>query len=128
LPVPLVKQVSLRQVLLQEAIDQLTGTLTVGCGEGLNRFEGQSQGAQPLDHLHTSHRFFTKQAVVALATALGGEKPEVLVLAQNFDRHAGARESCPMVIVCDRNIYLYLSSLTEGPSLVRIVAAFGQTI
>jgi len=27
----------LRQVLLQEAIDQLAGTLTVGCGEGLIR-------------------------------------------------------------------------------------------
>ena len=118
----------LRQVLFQECIDRLVGTLKVSCDEGPKLFEGQAQRAQALDHLHTPERVFAKQAVVALATALGGEKPEVLVLAQNFDRHAGARESCPMVIVCDRNIYLYLSSLTEGPSLVRIVAAFGQTI
>ena len=89
------KQVSLRQVLLQEAIDQLTGTLTVGCGEGLNRFEGQSQGAQPLDHLHTPHRFFAKQAVVALAAAKGIEEPQILVLAQDFDRHAGAPGELP---------------------------------
>jgi len=78
------------QVLLWEAFDQLAGTLTVGFGEGPNCFEGQSQGAQALDHLHTPHRFFPKQAVVALAAAQGGEEPQVFVGAQGFDRHASA--------------------------------------
>jgi hypothetical protein len=100
----------------------------VGCGESLNRFEGQSQGAQALDHLHASHRFFPKQAVVALAAARGGEEPQVLVGAQALIGTPVRRESCPTVIACDRNIFFSLSSLTEGLSLVRSVAAFDQTM
>ncbi len=55
-----------------------------------NLFEGQSEGAQALDHLHAPQCFFAKQAVVALAPAPGVEEPEILVGAQDFDRHARA--------------------------------------
>src|SRR5712691_5469441 len=78
------------QLLFQECIDRLVVMLKVGGGEGLKLFEGQSQGAQPLDYLHTPERFFPKQAVVALAAAQGVEEAEVLIVAQDFDRHTAA--------------------------------------
>jgi hypothetical protein len=80
----------LGQLLLQESINRLVGTLKVACGENLKFLHGESQGAQALDHLHTPERFFPKQTVVALAAAQGVEEPEILVFAQDFDRDASA--------------------------------------
>src|SRR5262249_44280564 len=55
------------QVLLQESLNWLARLLTRAEDECLNLFESQSQGAQTLDYLHTSERFFPKQAIVPLA-------------------------------------------------------------
>src|SRR6266567_3866833 len=77
----------LGQILLQESIDRLVRLLTRASDERLNIFEGQSQGTQVLDCLHTSECFFPKQAVIALAPAQGAEESEVLVGAQDFDRY-----------------------------------------
>jgi hypothetical protein len=73
-----------------ESIDWLTRPLTRAFDQGLNFFEGQSQGTQVLDDLHTPECFFPKQTIVALAPAQGGEEPEALILAQDFDWHSGA--------------------------------------
>ena len=83
------------EVLVQESIDWLTRPLTRAFDQGLNFFEGQSQGTQVLDDLHTPECFFPKQTVVALAPAQGGEEPEALILAQDFDGHSGAQGKLP---------------------------------
>src|SRR5712692_876965 len=85
----------LRQCFFQECANRFAGTLKRAHDECLDLFQGESQGAQTLDHLHTPHRFFSKQAVVALAAAPGGEKPEVLVVAQDFDRYVRAPGKLP---------------------------------
>src|SRR2546430_8381141 len=68
----------LRQILLQESIEWLARRLGANCGEGLDRFESQPQGAQALDYLHTPQRFFPKQAGVVFASAPSAAKYHVL--------------------------------------------------
>ena len=43
-----------------------------------------------MDRLHTLEGFFPKETIVALAAAQGAEESEILVGAQEFDRHSGA--------------------------------------
>src|SRR5205823_4932114 len=85
----------LRQLCIQQDAPQLAGTLKIAHDERLDLSEGQSQRSQTLDHLHTPDCFFAKEAVVALTAAQGVEEPEVLVVAQDFDRHAGAAGELP---------------------------------
>ena len=59
----------LRQLCFQQDAARLAGTLKIAPDEGSDLFEGQPEGAQALDHLHTPDRFFTKQTVVALTPA-----------------------------------------------------------
>ena len=111
----------LRQVLLQESLDWLTRRLPRALDERLNLFEGQPQGAQALDHLHTSEGFFPKEAVVALATAPRGKEAEALVGAQHFDGYTRA----PGKVSNSHRMRLYHISLPfmldpEGLSIARI--------
>ncbi|HEX6554115.1 MAG TPA: hypothetical protein VF026_15225 [Ktedonobacteraceae bacterium] len=85
----------LRQLCFQQDGARLAGTFKIARDEGSDLFQGQPEGSQALDRLHTPDRFIAKQAVVALAPALGVEEPEVLVVAQDFDRHAGALGELP---------------------------------
>ena len=59
----------LRQLCFQQDAARLAGTLKIAPDEGSDLLEGQPEGAQALDHLHTPDRFFTKQAVVTLTPA-----------------------------------------------------------
>src|SRR5260370_31502753 len=77
------------QVLVEQSFDWLSRRLAHVADERVNLFQGQPQGAQAFDHPHTAEGFFPKEAVVALAAAPCGEEPQILVGAQEFDRHTG---------------------------------------
>lgn len=83
----------LPQVCFQQG--RFTWMLKIATNKCSNLFEGQSEGPQALDHLHTPDRFLSKQAVVALTATQGIEESKVFIVAQKIDRHTSPLGELP---------------------------------